>query len=464
MVSKPPSSTTTPPSTTGGDGSADAGASKCAPGLHVVATPIGNLADLSGRARSVLAAADIVACEDTRRTGKAAQGLRHRGASRRLPRSQRAARPAEAACRPRARRHGRAGERRRIAADLRPGIPARRRRHRRRHRGAGGPRPVQRRRRAHGVRPAVRPLRLRRLPAAARRRQAGGAGLARGARHDGHPVRVGAPAGSDPRRSRGGVRRPAAGDRARADQAPRGGPPGYAGRARRRGCGPAAAEGRDRPRRRSAAGARRRGHRLGRRGREARRRARRHVRARRGATGLGRHGRAAAGALRARRRAPRRRHEPRAAMRRSVEARRRAWRFGRRAEALARWRLRLCGWRIVAGNWRSPVGEIDIVARRSACAGVRGSQGARRHARRNARSPARDSAAASCGRPKCSLRATRASAHCHADSTLSWCNRGRASASSGPFICPTPGGRSPPSSWHWAPPPARPPTWPSAPA
>lgn len=70
MVSKPLSSTTTPPSATGGDGSADAGASKCAPGLHVVATPIGNLADLSGRARSVLAAADIVACEDTRRTGR----------------------------------------------------------------------------------------------------------------------------------------------------------------------------------------------------------------------------------------------------------------------------------------------------------------------------------------------------------------------------------------------------------
>ena len=38
--------------------------------LHVVATPIGNLGDLSGRARETLAAADLVVAEDTRRTGK----------------------------------------------------------------------------------------------------------------------------------------------------------------------------------------------------------------------------------------------------------------------------------------------------------------------------------------------------------------------------------------------------------
>jgi 16S rRNA (cytidine1402-2'-O)-methyltransferase len=37
--------------------------------LQVVATPIGNLADLSPRAREALAAADLVACEDTRHTG-----------------------------------------------------------------------------------------------------------------------------------------------------------------------------------------------------------------------------------------------------------------------------------------------------------------------------------------------------------------------------------------------------------
>jgi 16S rRNA (cytidine1402-2'-O)-methyltransferase len=38
--------------------------------LHVVATPIGNLGDLSERARETLAMADLVVAEDTRRTGK----------------------------------------------------------------------------------------------------------------------------------------------------------------------------------------------------------------------------------------------------------------------------------------------------------------------------------------------------------------------------------------------------------
>ncbi|MCS6878498.1 MAG: 16S rRNA (cytidine(1402)-2'-O)-methyltransferase [Geminicoccaceae bacterium] len=42
---------------------------KLAPGLYVVATPIGNLGDLSRRALETLAAADAVVCEDSRITG-----------------------------------------------------------------------------------------------------------------------------------------------------------------------------------------------------------------------------------------------------------------------------------------------------------------------------------------------------------------------------------------------------------
>ena len=49
---------------------------------------------------------------------------------------------------------------------------------------------------------------------------------------------------------------------------------------------------------------------------------------------------------------------------RGSDERRAAFRRGRRGERAALWWLRLKGYRILAQDYRSPAGEIDVVARR----------------------------------------------------------------------------------------------------
>ena len=59
-------------------------AERLPPGLHIVATPIGNLGDLSPRAADTLRGADLILAEDTRVTGKLLNHIGHKTVMRRF--------------------------------------------------------------------------------------------------------------------------------------------------------------------------------------------------------------------------------------------------------------------------------------------------------------------------------------------------------------------------------------------
>ena len=138
------------------------------PALYLVATPIGNLSDITIRALETLAAADIVACEDTRVTRVLLDryGIRQRSTPYHEHNADEAGPRLIAALERRQER--RAGLGCRNAAGVRPRLSPGRTRPCRRHQGGADPRRIRRARGADRIGTALGYLPVRRLPAGRR--------------------------------------------------------------------------------------------------------------------------------------------------------------------------------------------------------------------------------------------------------------------------------------------------------
>ncbi len=158
--------------------------------LFVVGTPIGNLGDASPRARETLGSVDLVAAEDTRRTGRLLQGFGIKAKLVSLFDGNERERTPETPRAPARRGVGRARVRRRDAARVRSRLPAGGRVHRGGDRGAGGAGPLGARRRARRERPADGALRVRGVRAEEGRRPDEAAGVSAERSADARVLRI----------------------------------------------------------------------------------------------------------------------------------------------------------------------------------------------------------------------------------------------------------------------------------